>query len=290
MRVGLRGQFQASWPFRTRGSVSTATDGRRARFRAAADAVLPDARHSSRTAALRKVRAGESRHRTEFVEGVSVVVRLRFLYAASLMKAALPQAADADRHHHRRAARRAGGAFLGFLGLVADVEEAGWLAVIGVLGGAGAGGLLGGVVGSACASVSRRHASAATASPDSHATAGISSSATNAGSARAPSRRPSPPAMVVSSTSATTIGAGLQANPRSRPCLHARPPAHRRRHLRHGPARPLLDHHRWREPTLVGIGAVTAIPGLAYEAAGALARSALPGVICQSSAAACRGA
>jgi hypothetical protein len=127
------------------------------------------------------------------------------------MKAALPQAADADRHHHRRAARRAGGAFLGFLGLVADVEEAGWLAVIGVLGGAGAGGLLGGVVGSACASVSRRHASAATASPDSHATAGISSSATNAGSARAPSRRPSPPAMVVSSTSVTRSAPAFQA-------------------------------------------------------------------------------
>jgi opacity protein-like surface antigen len=42
-----------------------------------------------------------------------------------------------------------GGAFLGFLGLVADIDEAGKFAAIGVLGGAGAGALLGGVVGAA---------------------------------------------------------------------------------------------------------------------------------------------
>jgi hypothetical protein len=42
-----------------------------------------------------------------------------------------------------------GGAFLGFVGLLFDVEKAGQLAVIGVIGGAGAGGLLGAVVGAA---------------------------------------------------------------------------------------------------------------------------------------------
>jgi hypothetical protein len=277
-----------------------------------------------------------------------------------------------------------GGAFLGFLGIVADVEEAGRLAVIGVLAGAGAGGLLGGVVGSAVPRWELIHPSDATGDVVAPARPGAAAgrrrmgafeaaagfgriggdeptaggpggrlglnaefgadpastrdtslffsvgpeigwfdlgstglvrressdpNATGAGTLEF-SRRytaftaggllrlglatprirgyglaglaynrwdfeqrderwlgpsPEPPAFASGNGRfehiCYTIGAGLPGHPRSRPCRHTRPPPNRRRHLRHGPARPLLDHHRWREPTLVGIGASMRQPG-----------------------------